>query len=111
MTIVRLIREAADDSKVIASSLHATAVEAYWSGTSFVLGSAVFQPVFAAFSNAFGRKPMILLALVLFTVGTIVCSVASSIAILLAGRTLQGVGGGGLLTVCPPGTTWDAQLT
>ena len=55
--------------------------------------------MFSAFSGAFGRKPTILLALTLFTIGTIVCGSARSIAALLAGRTIQGIGGGGLLTM------------
>ena len=55
--------------------------------------------MFAAFSGAFGRKPTILLALTLFTIGTIVCGSAHSIAALLVGRIIQGIGGGGLLTM------------
>lgn len=39
------------------------------------------------------------LSLVIFAVGTIVCGIAQHIAILLVGRTLQGVGGGGMLTM------------
>jgi MFS family permease len=46
-----------------------------------------------------GRKSVLLSALLIFTVGTIVCSVASNIAVLLAGRCVQGVGGGGLVSL------------
>ena len=42
---------------------------------------------------------MILTALLIFTIGTIVCSVANNIAILLAGRCVQGIGGGGLVAL------------
>jgi MFS family permease len=42
---------------------------------------------------------VILTALLIFTVGTIVCSVANTIAILLAGRCVQGIGGGGLVAL------------
>ena len=42
---------------------------------------------------------MIQLSLILFTVGTIVCATAYHVATILVGRTLQGVGGGGLLTM------------
>jgi len=42
---------------------------------------------------------MILLALTAFTVGAIICGAAHHISVLLLGRSIQGVGGGGLLTM------------
>jgi MFS family permease len=83
----------------IATSLHATSIQAYWTGTSFLLSSAVCQPVFAATSNALGRKFIVLLTLTLFTVGTSVCRVSHAIAPMLVGRVIQGAGGGGLLAL------------
>jgi len=41
---------------IITGKLHGTAIEAFWSGTSFLLTSAVFQPVIAGLSHVFGRK-------------------------------------------------------
>lgn len=41
---------------MIAEKLKGTAIEAFWSGTSFLLTSAVFQPVIAGLSHVFGRK-------------------------------------------------------
>lgn len=75
----------------IASDLHATSIEAFWAGTAFVLSSAACQPLFPAFSNAFGRRLMVMVALVLLVVGTIICGSASNVTALLAGRTIQGV--------------------
>jgi len=63
------------------------------------LCSAAIQPVFASFSDAFGRKPMILVALVFFTIGAVICGVANHVSILILGRSIQGIGGGGLLTM------------
>jgi hypothetical protein len=40
----------------ITDRLHGTAIEAFWSGTSFLIASAVVQPVICGFSHAFGRK-------------------------------------------------------
>ncbi|KAH8601292.1 major facilitator superfamily domain-containing protein [Bisporella sp. PMI_857] len=76
-----------------------TAIEAFWCGTSFLLTSTVFQPSFASFSHIIGRKPVLLAALFIFTLGTIVCSIANKIAVLLAGRCVQGIGGGGLVAL------------
>lgn len=52
--------------------------------------------MFCAISGAFGRKPVVLLSLTLFTIGTIVCGASPNIAVLLVGRCLQGIGGGSL---------------
>ncbi|OJD12889.1 hypothetical protein AJ78_06585 [Emergomyces pasteurianus Ep9510] len=84
---------------VIAAKLKGSAIEAFWSGTAFLLCSTVFQPNFASFSNIFGRKPLILIALVLFFVGTLVAGLANDFTSMLVGRSIQGVGGGGLIAL------------
>ncbi|KAK2758750.1 hypothetical protein FQN54_003440 [Arachnomyces sp. PD_36] len=84
---------------IIARALNGTALEAFWSGTSFLLCSTVFQPSFASFSNIFGRKPMILTALVFFLAGSILAAVSENFTHLLIGRSIQGVGGGGLIAL------------
>jgi hypothetical protein len=87
-------------SKTIATKLKGTtAIEAFRCGTSFLLCSTVFQPTWASFSHIIGRKSVLLTALALFTAGTIVCSDAGSIGVLLVGRCIQGVGGGGLVAL------------
>ncbi|KAI4246912.1 MAG: hypothetical protein L6R42_009760, partial [Xanthoria sp. 1 TBL-2021] len=84
---------------IISEDLGGTAIEAFWSGTSFLLCSTIFQPSFASFSHIFGRKPMILTGLVFFLIGAIIAAVARDFAVLLAGRSLQGIGGGGLIAL------------
>jgi len=84
-------------TKIIATDLNATAIQAFWCGTSFLLCSTVFQPTWASFSHIIGRKSVLLVALFLFTGGTIVASIARTITLLLVGRCLQGVGGGALV--------------
>lgn len=44
---------------IISHELGGTAIEAFWSGTSFLLTSTVFQPNFASLSHIFGRKPLV----------------------------------------------------
>lgn len=80
----------------ITAQLHGSAIEGFWSGTSFLLTSTVLQPVYGSFSDIFGRKAMIYLALVLFTIGAIVAAVAQDMTTLLTGRVVQGSGGGGI---------------
>ncbi|KAK5690109.1 hypothetical protein LTR17_026061 [Elasticomyces elasticus] len=83
----------------IARTLDANTVESYWTGTAFLLSSAVFQPTLAAFSNCFGRRAVVLLSLTMFIIGTINCGTAYTVAQMLAGRTVQGAGGGDLLVM------------
>lgn len=80
----------------MASSLNGTAIEAFWTGTSFLLTSTVFQPSFASMSHIFGRKPVLLFALVLFTIGSVIATAANTFTVLLVARSIQGIGGGGL---------------
>jgi predicted MFS family arabinose efflux permease len=78
---------------IIARKLHGSAIEAFWAGTSFLLTSTVFQPSFASFSHIFGRKPLVLVALAFFFVGTLIGAQSHDFTLLLIGRSLQGVGG------------------
>ncbi|KAL4953502.1 major facilitator superfamily domain-containing protein [Aspergillus filifer] len=84
---------------IMTQDLKGTAIEAFWSGTSFLLASTVFQPNFASLSSIFGRRPLVLIALTLFFVGTVVCAVAKDFTYMLVGRSIQGVGGGGVLAL------------
>lgn len=61
--------------------------------------STVFQPPIGAFSHIFGRKPLIYVSLALFLAGSIVCALADNFTVLLAGRCIQGVGGGGIISL------------
>lgn len=63
-----------------------------------MLCSAVFQPVFTSLCSL-GRKVTVLIALSLFTVGTIINALAHNVGTLIGGRCIQGIGGGGLLVL------------
>ena len=83
----------------MAQILHGTAIEAFWSGTSYLLTSTIIQPVIGSFSHIFGRKPLVLLSILFFAVGIIVASVANHFTVILVGRSIQGIGGGGVITM------------
>ncbi|KAL8920901.1 MAG: hypothetical protein Q9172_004288 [Xanthocarpia lactea] len=53
----------------------------------------------ASFSHIFGRRPVLLLALVVFASGAIICGVSHSFTVMLVGRSVQGAGAGGLLAL------------
>jgi EmrB/QacA subfamily drug resistance transporter len=80
--------------------LDGTTSDAFWAGTSYLLTCAVSQPFIAALSDLFGRKEMLLTGIFFFTLGTLLCApLAHNFKVLLAGRCLQGIGGGGIITM------------
>ncbi|KAK7545625.1 major facilitator superfamily domain-containing protein [Phyllosticta citricarpa] len=84
---------------VMAKKLNGSAIEAFWSGTSFLLTCTVFQPVLGTFSTVFGRKPILILSLIFFGIGAIVAALANDFGVILVGRSIQGIGGGGILVL------------
>jgi MFS family permease len=84
---------------IIADELNGTAMEAFWSGTSFLLSCTVFQPVYATFSHIFGRKALTLFAVILFLMGTIISALSHNMTLMLIGRTVQGAGGSGIIAL------------
>jgi multidrug resistance protein len=86
--------------QTLAVDLGGTTSDAFWAGTSYLLTCAVFQPFIAALSDLFGRKEMLLLSIAFFFLGTLLCApLAHNFTVLLAGRSLQGIGGGGIITM------------
>ena len=53
--------------------------------------------IWVTLSHGFGRRPIMLIVLTLFAVGAILCGVATNYTVMLVGRTIQGLGGGGLV--------------
>ncbi|KAI8266642.1 Efflux pump FUS6 [Colletotrichum sp. SAR 10_98] len=84
----------------MSAELGGTALEAFWSGTSFLLASTVLQPTVAGLSSIFGRKPLVYVSALFFAAGSVVGAVAKSFRVVIVGRTIQGVGGGGILALC-----------
>ena len=78
----------------IAHDLHAT--DFVWVGSAYALSSTAFMPMSGGIAQIFGRRPALLGALALFATGSGICGGASSMSMLIAGRTIQGLGGGGI---------------
>ncbi|OJD32242.1 mfs transporter [Diplodia corticola] len=68
-----------------------------WIGGAYLLAKVAVMPIWSKLSDIWGRKPILLANLVLFFLSSIVCATAQTMAALIAGRALQGVGGGGLM--------------
>jgi MFS family permease len=60
----------------------------------------VCQPFIAALSDIFGRKELLISSIAAFTFGTLLCApIAKSFTVMFAGRAIQGIGGGGIITM------------
>ncbi|VBB84208.1 Putative Protein similar to C3H1.06c of Schizosaccharomyces pombe [Podospora comata] len=71
--------------------------EAFWAGTSYLLACTVVLLLWVSLSDVFGRRPVLMLALVIFAAGSVACAVSQNFTVMIAGRTVQGLGGGGVL--------------
>ncbi|SDE48648.1 MDR family MFS transporter [Limimaricola pyoseonensis] len=70
-----------------------------WVVTAYLLASTVGAPVFGKLGDLFGRKAVLQSGLGVFTLGALICGAAPSMEVLIAGRAVQGLGGGGLIVV------------
>src|ERR1700740_2752696 len=83
----------------IAGGLAVSYDESTWVLTSYLVANAVVLPLSAWLSRVFGRKRYYMACVVLFTLSSLLCGLAPSLALLIFFRVLQGVGGGGLAPV------------
>jgi DHA2 family multidrug resistance protein len=80
----------------IAGSLSATIEETTWTLTSYLVANAIILPMTGWLASAFGRKRLLLLSVVGFTVSSFFCGLAPSLPFLVVFRIVQGACGGGL---------------
>jgi EmrB/QacA subfamily drug resistance transporter len=70
-----------------------------WVVSAYLVTSTVTTPIHGRLSDIYGRRPILLLSIVLFVGSSVVCALAWSMPALIVGRALQGLGGGGLRAV------------
>jgi EmrB/QacA subfamily drug resistance transporter len=68
-----------------------------WIVTAYLLAATVATPLFGKLSDIHGRRTIILLSMGIFIGGSLICAMAPTIWVLVIGRGLQGLGGGGIL--------------
>ncbi len=73
--------------------------DASWIAIAYLLASAACVPVYGRLGDRLGRRRMLLVALGVFTAGSLACGLAQSMGQLVAARALQGMGGAGLMTL------------
>jgi EmrB/QacA subfamily drug resistance transporter len=70
-----------------------------WVITAYLLTSTAVTPLYGKLSDIHGRRAMLLLAIAVFLGGSIACALSRNIFVLIGARALQGLGGGGLLSL------------
>ncbi|EGP85402.1 unnamed protein product [Zymoseptoria tritici ST99CH_1A5] len=68
----------------------------FWIGSAYLLAVSASGPIWAKFSDIFGRKPAILGAVTLFGGASIIAALSTSVNMLISARALQGTAAGGL---------------
>jgi len=77
----------------MARSLGTSPVRLNVAVTAYVLTVAAFIPVSGWFADRFGTRRVFVLALIVFTIGSMLCGMAGSFGMLVAMRVVQGLGG------------------
>jgi EmrB/QacA subfamily drug resistance transporter len=65
-----------------------------WMVTAYFLAASVATPVFGRLGDMFGKERLLAVSLAAFAVGSVVCALSNSLGAMIAGRALQGIGGG-----------------
>jgi EmrB/QacA subfamily drug resistance transporter len=93
------------DQTIVATALPAMAGELHgmqymsWAVSAYLLTSTAATPIYGKLSDLYGRRPLFIAAIGFFLLGSLICGLAQSMGQLIAGRTVQGLGGGGLISL------------
>ncbi|KAI1765452.1 major facilitator superfamily domain-containing protein [Hypoxylon sp. FL1150] len=102
LVLCMLTLMAAIDSTIITTSLPTVtreiggASQYVWIANSYLFACTVPQPFYGQIANIFGRRTPIFVAIALFAVGSGLAGGARNVGVLITGRTIQGLGSGGL---------------
>lgn len=70
-----------------------------WVVTAYLLSCTVATPLYGKLSDIHGRRVMLLVAVAVFTFASVACALAPSLLALILARFVQGLGGGGLISL------------
>jgi EmrB/QacA subfamily drug resistance transporter len=96
---------AAVDQTIVATALPAIVAStgeverASWIVVSYLISSTVAAPIYGRLGDEYGRRRLMIVGLIIFVAASVLCALCTSIETLTAARILQGLGGGGLMTL------------
>lgn len=71
-----------------------------WIASSFFIANAALQPLSGKLTDIFSRRYGLVFSNIFFAIGTLICGLAKTESLLLFGRVVAGIGGGGLTAIC-----------
>src|SRR3989440_6265581 len=74
-----------------------------WVFTAYLLASTVTVPLYGKLGDVYGRKPVLIFAIIVFLVGSALCGLAQNMTELVLFRGVQGLGAGGLFPLALAG--------
>ena len=77
----------------IQHELGATPTQVTWVLTVYLLSASIATPILGRLGDMFGKERMLVVVLGLFAVGSVICALSNSLALLVAGRAVQGAAG------------------
>lgn len=84
--------------RTIADDLDGLALQA-WATTAYLITSTVSTPIYGKLGDIYGRRPLFLVAILVFIAGSLATGLAGSMFELAMFRALQGLGAGGLFSL------------
>ncbi|WIE65649.1 MDR family MFS transporter [Curtobacterium sp. MCLR17_036] len=84
--------------RTIGDDLHGLDQQA-WVTTAYLITSTIATPIYGKLSDIFGRRPLYIFGIVVFIVGAVLSSMATSMLMLAAFRAVQGIGAGALMSL------------
>ncbi len=93
------------DQTIVATALPAIVAatgqveRASWIVVSYLIAATIAAPIYGRLGDAFGRRNLMFFAIGLFIVASLLCAIAPTLELLTLARVLQGLGGGGLMTL------------
>ncbi|TPX37523.1 hypothetical protein SmJEL517_g00506 [Synchytrium microbalum] len=106
LSLAAAVLLAALDQTIVSVAIPAIATEfnglekIVWVGSAYFLTSTPFIPSYGKLADVFGRKATFLGAIIIFEAGSMLCGAAPSLDVLIVGRAVAGLGGGGIFSLC-----------
>lgn len=70
-----------------------------WLVSGYFLTATAVTPLYGKLSDIYGRRPVLFTGIAIFVLGSVICALAQNMGVMIFGRCVQGIGGGGLIAL------------